>query len=304
MTGKVLHYTESPITYLTLNHGPTPGVSDAALKVRVISIGRDGNDILARTVRHDEEILDFGINMQAGERLIFPPKKLTISIHDIEQENPEDNNGYAPIANTIWTWLHLPGGMSSTQNQHALYYLESAGRRLDTVYHLCREALGMLKSSGDDISTEPYMQVRTNMFKALGYAELVCVGLHRVIEMVLDLPSRFNVQFDTSTLVRGIAPALAAIRHAIEHIDERAIGNVHQRADRDAYTIFDQREFYISSALQYGNYSLNLNLHILPTILFCRDKLFQAVITQAGDARSNDDLIVALDGRGDAPTDS
>ena len=300
----IKHYTEAPITYLSLNQGATVGVPDHLISVRVIATGKDANDVLARTVSHDEEILDFGIQLNAGERLVFPANKLRISIHDLEHKNPKDANGYAPIANVVWTWLNLPRGIdvNAAQNQHALYFLESAGRRLDTVYHLWQQSVEIIEGAQKAIKSDSHSQVRVKMFQALGYAELVCLGLHRVVVMVRDTQSHFNISFDARSLCSlesKIAPALMAIRHAIEHIDERTLGNVRQSTHPDAYTIFDQAQFYTSDTITYGSHSLNLRQHILPTIVFCRNKLFQAVVSQAGETRSNNSPIVAFDGKGD-----
>ena len=261
----------------------------------MISTGRDGNDILARTVAHDEDVLDFGIQMAKGERLLFPADELKISIHNIGQENPTDSNGYAPVANTIWTWLQLPGGIGAVKNKHALYYFESAGRRLDTAYNLCMEALDIFDKSVQAIQTEPYMHVRAQMFQALGCAELMCVSLHRALDMLISIPNHFSVSLDTAVAEAQIMPSLTAIRHAVEHIDERTVGNVNRRSRSDAYSIFDQREFFGSYTLTYATHSLNLRSHIIPTIVSCRGKLFQAVVDQAGEARSNNSAIVALD---------
>ena len=302
MAQGIKHYTESPITYLSLNQSATVGVPDFFIDVRVMAIGKDGHDVLARTVSHNEDILDFGIQMNAGERLVFPADKLKISIHDLEFRNSKDSNGYAPIANIVWTWLHLSGGVDPAQNQHVLYFLESAGRRLDTIYHLWLQSVDITKDFQQASNSESHSDLRAKMSQALGYAELICLGLHRVVEMVRDIPSHFSITFDPHSLhslETHIVPALRAIRHAIEHIDERTLGNVRQNAHPDAYTIFDQTEFYESGTLTYGNHSLDLKRHILPTIVFCRDRLFQAVVSQSSESRSNNSPIIFFDNEDD-----
>jgi hypothetical protein len=52
--------------------------------------------------------------------------------------------------------------------------------------------------------------------------------------------------------------AVTQIRNAYEHIEDRALGNVHNTPHPDALTIFDHDRVVIDGVITYGSYQLDL----------------------------------------------
>ena len=72
------------------------------------------------------------------------------------------------------------------------------------------------------------------------------------------------------------------IRHAFEHIDERAQGKINQRKTHpDALTIFHQPDFVNSSVLQYKTFTLNLETEVIAALLDCREFIMSAIDQRA-----------------------
>ena len=79
----------------------------------------------------------------------------------------------------------------------------------------------------------------------------------------------------------------AEIRHAFEHIDERAQGKINQqKAHPDALTIFNQQNFVNSSALQYKTHTLNLETEVIAALLDCREFIMNAIDERAAQQTS------------------
>ena len=72
------------------------------------------------------------------------------------------------------------------------------------------------------------------------------------------------------------------IRHAFEHIDERAQGKINQhKTHLDALTIFNQPDFVNSSVLQYKTLTLNLETEVIAALLDCREFIMKAINKRA-----------------------
>ena len=59
---------------------------------------------------------------------------------------------------------------------------------------------------------------------------------------------------------------MVAIRNAYEHIEDRALGNVHNKSDPVALTIFDHDTLLREDAIVYGPHRLTLD-NDLPCLL-------------------------------------
>ena len=95
------------IRYVALNLTPGAGSNDALIAARVVPAGRDGNCVFGRTL-HEGEV-DSGQAVAyypyASEELCFPAGSIRFSIKDIDAQAKAGSHGYAPVANTVWTWL-------------------------------------------------------------------------------------------------------------------------------------------------------------------------------------------------------
>ena len=268
-----------PIRYMSLNLGPIVGANDALMGVRVVPTGRNGNTVLGKTLNYGEPDSGDAIVILPGEKLFFPPGSLKLTIQDIDRQNILEPDGYAALSNTVWTWLQPPGPPDP-----ALFrFLFAAARRIDTAHDLCVSALQEL----GELPDEPFIKTRARLFKALGYAELMCVALNRATKMITDIPSKFSVAVVVPNTADAIFPALTAMRNAIEHIEDRAFGNVFGKSHPDALTIFDQDHFFSFGVLRYAGHSLDLRADIVPALISSRQFIFEVAVKKAGAARTN-----------------
>ena len=270
--------TNKPITYLSRNLGPDAGSNDALIGVRVVPAGRDGDKVLCKTLNYGEPDSGDGITLCPGEKLLFPAGNVKITIQDIDRENKPGTLGYAAVANTVWTWMQF----GAPPNPDLFRFLFAAARRLDVAYIHCVNVLRGLGGSSD----EPYIKTRARLFKALGYAESMCVALNRSTNMIQAMPAKFSVTTAVPNTIGTILPALKEIRNAFEHIDERAFGNVHNKQHPDALSIFDQKDFASSGVLSYASYSLDLKKDVVPALISSRQFIFDVAVEKAGSAKT------------------
>ena len=263
-----------PITYMSFDLGPDAGVDDLMVGIRVIPTGRDGSTVLARTLNFGEPDTGEGIVLGPGERLLFPPGSVKVTIQDIDRENSPGSGGYAAIANTVWTWLQI----GPSPDQSLFNYLFAAARRLESAHALWFSAMNEFNNLPD----ESFIRTRARIYRALGNIELMCIALNRVGRMIRDIPARFLVSATIPNEVGSILPALTAIRNAFEHIDERAMGNARREEQTDALSIFDQTDFVTSGVLSYANYSLDLRLQVIPALVAGRKFIFDVAIEKGG----------------------
>ena len=75
---------------------------------RIVPIKREGNIVYARSLRRGEEDTGEGVALQPGDRLVIPAGELVIDSRQIDTYyNPKGLGGYAPVANTVWTWYRI-----------------------------------------------------------------------------------------------------------------------------------------------------------------------------------------------------
>ena len=271
--------TVKPITYMSFNLGSDADVdSQLLVGLRVIPTSRDGSTVLARTLNYGELDSGEGIVLQPGERLLFPPGSVKVTIQDIDRDNTPDSDGYTVIANTVWTWLQI--GPSPDQN--FFNYLFAAARRLDSAHALCVSTISEFDNPPDEL----FIKSRARIFRALGNAELMCIALNRADRMVKDIAAKWLVAATVPDEVDTILPALTAIRDAFEHIDERAMGNARHEQQTSALSIFNQVEFVTSGILRYANFSLDLRSHVIPALIASRKFIFDVAIEKGGRAKT------------------
>ena len=252
--------SNEPIRYLSVTIGPNAGDNDTLVGVRVVPAGRNGHKVLGKTLTHGEPDSGDAITVRPGEKLLFPVGNVKVSIRDIDRESRPGLDGYAAVSNTVWTWLQFGAPPDLT----LFRFLLAASRRLDTAHDLCISALDELGDRPD----EPYIKTRARAFKALGYAEVMCVALNRAVMMIKDIPSEFSVSTVVPDTADAVFPALKEIRDAIEHMDDRAVGivNALRKQHPDALSIFDQVDFLSSGVLRYTNHFLDLKEDVIPGV--------------------------------------
>ena len=266
--------TIGPITYISINLGPKVGANDSLAGVRVVPAGRNGNRVYGRTLKHGEPDSGEGIPLEVGETLEFPAGSVSVTMADVDRYSEQGPDGYAPVANTVWTWLAIP---PFKHDQVFVNYLLAAARRLDAAHAHCSGALRGLPK----IPNELGFRAREAMFDALGDAESMCVALSRAIRMIARARATISAPAAIPEEVSAIEHAVLAIRDAFEHIDERAVGKARREDPSDAMSVFDQSDFFTSGVLRYAGHSLDIREEAIPALIAGRKFIVEAA-TEAG----------------------
>ena len=273
----------NPVTYISINLGPQVGVNDFLVGLRVVPAGREGNRVYGRTLNHGEPDSGEGISLKVGETLEFPPGSVSVTMADVDRYSEPGDDGYAPVTNTVWTWLQFP---PRAQDGVFVNYLLAAARRLDSAHARCCGALNGLTKIPNDMG----FRARETMFGALGEAESMCVALNRAIRMMVQAHETFSTSAQVPQEVEAIKECVLAIRNAFEHIDERAVGKSRRESRRDAMSVFDQTDFFTSGVLRYAKHSLDIRDEVLPAVIAGRRFIVEAA-TQAGLRKTYNDTI-------------
>ena len=263
-----------PITHVSLHTGPEDDESEFLVGIRVVPAGRKGNIVYGRTLNHGEPDSGEGIQLKPGETFQIPPGGLRVTIADVDRYAEAGDDGYAPVANTVWTWLQIPP--HDHKSEEFVRYILAAARRLDMAHSQCNSVLRFL----DDPTDEKGFPAREAFFDAYGHAELMCVALGRAVRMITGARKNISARAAVPLEVDKIEEAISAIRNAFEHIDERAVGKARGESPADAISVFRQSDFP-SGVLRYANYSIDLRAEVLPALIAGRQFIVDAA-TKAG----------------------
>ena len=237
---------------------------------RLVLLGRKGNIVYARSLRPGEEDTGEVVHVNAGEELVISAGELIIDSREIDAYyNPAGLGGYAPVANTVWTWYQI-----APKKLGFFLYVFALARRTDAAHALWASAI----QARDDARAAEGIPQRQGALNALATAEMAVIALHRCFEMVYGIVKKFCPSLQVPASVDKIRTPVREIRHAFEHIDERAQGKVNQRKTHsDALTIFNQPDFVNSSVLQYKTHTLNLETEVIAALLDCREFIMNAI---------------------------
>ena len=248
-----------PVTQISFNLGPTVGEKDFLASVRVVPDGRNGSRVYGRTLNRGEPDSGQGISLEVGDTLEFPSGSISVTLADVDRYSKVGADGYAPVTNTIWSWLTIP----PHDNRTFVNYLLAAGRRMDQAHEYCTRALCVLTDPPKEMS----FQARATMFAALGHAESMCIALSRAIRMIDHAREKISAHIAVPQDVITIKDAVLAIRDAFEHIDERAVGKARRENAADAMSVFDQTDFFTSGVLRYADRSLDIRGDAIPAMI-------------------------------------
>ena len=241
---------------------------------RLVPAGREGNTVYARTLRPGEEDSGETIHIEPGERLVIQAGDLAIDSREIDTLSVKGHGGYAPVANTVWTWYRVVG-----EELNFFRFFTSMARRIDSAHTLWASAMQEIQKAKE----EGAIPGRAASFRALGTSEMAIIALHRGIVMVQSLVDRYCTDLKVPDSVKKIHIAVHEMRLAFEHIDERAEGRVGMsgKVDIGALTIFDQSDFLGSSVLRYKEHSLNFETDVISALLDCRELIMEAMDSRA-----------------------
>ena len=250
---------------------------------RIVPMGREGNKVFARTLRPGEEDTGEAIHIGPGDQLVIPAGGLVIDSREIDAQSIKGLGGYAPVANTVWTWYRIVG----EQLGFFLFFF-SLARRIDAAHALWASAI----QEHERAEGEGVILRRTRFFNALATAEVAIIALHRGITMVYSLIDKFCPDLEVPDSVQNIQTAVRDMRNAFEHIDDRAEGRVgmSRKAAPDALSIFHQPDFIESSVLRYKGHSLNFNEDVLTALLECRELIMEAIDSRAASRAGSEEV--------------
>ena len=249
---------------------------------RLVPDGREGNKVFARSLRPGEEDTGEGVNVRAGEQLIVRAGGLVVNSDEIDALSPKGYGGYAPVANTVWTWYRIVG-----ERVGFFLYVHALARRLDAAHAAWELAI----QERDKARSEGAIGQRIGFFRALSEAEVAIIALHRAMDMLLRFNGVFPLGLEIPDSLRKLEPIVKDMRNAFEHIDERAQGKINQRRkmDAEALSIFAQPDFIGSSVLQYRGKQLHFYEDVLAALLSCRELVLKVIDLRADAQTENGD---------------
>lgn len=277
--------TGQELKIISVHLGPEVNASNCLARIRVVPDHRVGNLVYGRSLRPGEPDSGQGIPIFDEMSLSFPVGSIQFTIADVEchSDSEPEAGGYAPTANVVWTWMALP---PKADQKAFIDYLLAASRRLDEGHAHCQRALSHLKrlQKMDSASTnrkwtppQTAFRVRESAAEAWGAAESMCVSLAKVVRMVSDAQRTIGTTIAVPDEIGRIESAATAIRHAIEHIEERVAGRARQEDPDVAISIFDQTDLFTAGVLRYADYAMDIRQDVVPAILAARRFILEAV---------------------------
>ena len=224
-----------------LNLGPD---DDLLHTGRLVPAGSDESTVYARSLRPGEKDSGEGVQVPAGKRLVIRAGDLSFSSDEIDERSPKGRGGYAPVADTIWTWYRMVGA----EDQSLLMLLLAAARRLDATHVFWSATMDALEESGSLAGIER----RSRLFQALAMAEVTVISLSRGVEMLYRLEQEFCLDLQIPEKIDSFREKLRRMRHALEHIDDRAMGAAKDDTADSAMSIFVQPHFVDEGVLTYA----------------------------------------------------
>jgi hypothetical protein len=185
--------------------------------------------------------------------VIFDPGSVVVEVEWIDRMFEPDEDGYAPLTNTIWTWMSIA---PTAETASLTRYLLAAARRLDVAHRRFQR----IRQDLDDFDeSAPGPHLRLALFEIVGEVGITVVALSRAVDMALRL---IEVAPITSPVPKSLTEAsstLAALRNAYEHIEDRAKGEIFGKPDSKALTIFDWTSLFQDNAITYSDRRLELS---------------------------------------------
>lgn len=241
---------------------------------RIVPVEREGNKVFVKTPRHGEEDAGETARLRLGDRILFRAGDLVIDSRQIDAMSPKGPGGYAPVANTVWTWYRI-----ASERADFLFFFFALARRLDAAHALW--ALAM--EERDQANEEGGIPQRTGFLKTLATAEMAIVALNRAFNMANTLIKEYCPDLELPATVQKIQGTVSEMRNAFEHISDRAQGKVNRTkiSYKDAWSIFNQPDFIEKSTLRYQEHALHFDKDVIDALLDCRELIMQAIDSRA-----------------------
>ena len=236
---------------------------------RVVPAGSDENTVFMRTLRPGEEDTGEAVHIPPGKRAVIRAGDLSFSSDEIDARSTKGLGGYAPVADTIWTWYRLVGA----EDQSLLMLLLAAARRLDATHVFWSATMGAL----DESSSLEGIERRSTLFRALAMAEVTVISLSRAVEMLYRLEEEFRLGLQIPERIDSLRKPLRRMRNAMEHIDDRAMGEAKDGTAESAMSIFIQPLFVDRGALTYAGEGVLFTTGVPVALSHCREVIMSAI---------------------------
>jgi hypothetical protein len=233
----------------------TPDVGDTAgclFSLRVVFLRREPGKVFVRTLRLGEPDDGRRVFVAPGEDLIVEQIQAELAYIDTLEEPTA--SGYIPLTPTLAIWYSI-GDREGEREAARARYLLAAARRLDAAN---LDAISAVESyqALDDSMAGPVL--RRTAFELLSRTETLIVALGRVIDIVMRAAADISATVEVPAALADRAAAVRALRNAVEHIEDRALGRVNRSPDPVALTLFDQSRLMTEGSIVYAAYELNL----------------------------------------------
>lgn len=249
-----------------LNLGP----DDQLLHMgKLVPAGSDESTVYARSLRPGEKDSGERVHVPAGKRLVIRAGDWSFSSDEIDERSPKGRGGYAPVADAVWTWYGIVGA----EDQSLLMLLLAAARRLDATHVLWSATMGALVESGSLAGIER----RSKLFQALSMAEVTVISLSRGVEMLYRLEEEFCLDLEIPEEIHSFRDSLRPMRHALEHIDDRAMGLAKDDTADSAMTIFFQPHFVSEGVLTYAGEGVSFATGLPVALGHCRRAILKVI---------------------------
>lgn len=249
-----------------LNLGPD---DEFLLLGRLVPAGSDGNTVFARSLRPGEEDTGKSVHVPAGKRLVIRPGDLSFNSDEIDARSPKGRGGYAPVADTLWTWYRLVGA----EDPNFLMMVLAVARRLDATHVFWSATMEAL----EEAASLAGIARRSTMFQALAMAEVTVISLSRVVQILYGLKEKIEPGLEMPEDIDSLRPTLQRMRNALEHIDERAMGEAKDGTADDAMSIFFQPYFVDAGVLTYAGEGMSFTEGVPVALGLCREVMMSVI---------------------------
>jgi hypothetical protein len=172
----------------------------------------------------------------------------------IDVSSPPRADGYQPLAVGLMIWA----GIAGFPRDERFWFMASAARRLDMAHQLfekVRQEIDTYNPHGADIE---------HLFSIIGIAEMAVIATFRAMEMASDVRKKMGVKLTLPVAVQNMRETISELRHAYEHIDARALGEINNKRAVDkakAHTVFtyDGGSLIKMRRLSYARWSLGID---------------------------------------------
>lgn len=228
-------------------------IDDLILSQRVVLVRREPGVVYVRSMRHNEPDDGRRVHVRPGDQVCFEPGSWVVELDGIDAAAAKNTTGYVPLSPVLATWFYI-----GEHDEAKVRYLFAAARRLDAANVLLATVQQLRDElEAADLDKLPGPQIRQRLWALVGAAELAVVGLGRVCDMVIKAADKIGATQALPAAIDSRREAVMSIRHALEHVEERAIGEAFNKPDPVALTIFKHEELFHYGRIVYGDLAMD-----------------------------------------------